>query len=103
MAYINRKKGSKKLAVMRQAKERKRLDSPTPDYPIELPELRRRIIIIDYDFGKCVHRIDLYRTSRVDCYRAKADGKPWKDFIGWSKVLEGVRKSFLRVGSPRSC
>ena len=90
---------SKKLKAMREAKERKRLASPAPDYPPELPNLRRRIIIIDYDFGKVVHQIDLYRTNRVDCYRAVADGKSWKDKVGWSKVLEGIRKSFVRVSA----
>jgi hypothetical protein len=84
---------------MRAAKERKRIESGAPDYPIELPELRRRIIVVDYDYGKVVHRIDLYKTNRIDCYRAVADGKPWKDKIGWSKVTETVRKSFLRVHS----
>ena len=84
---------------MREAKERKRLESPTPAYPAQLPELRRRIIVIDYDFGEVVHQIDLYRTNRVDCYRAVADGRPWRDRIGWSRVLEGIRKSFLRVAA----
>ena len=96
--YRKRKKYSRKLQAMREAKERKRLDGPAPDIPPDLPGLRRRIIIIDYDFGKVVHRIDLYKTNRVDCYRAVADGKPWKDRVGWSRVLEAIRKSFVRVG-----
>ena len=53
--------------------------------------------MIDYDFGKVVHRIDLYKTDRVDCYRAVADDKPWRDRIGWAKVVEAMRKSFVRV------
>ncbi len=96
--YKKRTRYSRKLQAMRTAKEQKRLDDPAPDYPPELPELRRRIIIIDYDFEKVVHRIDLYKTNRVDCYRAVADSKPWKERIGWSRVLEGIRKSFVRVG-----
>ncbi len=84
---------------MREAKERKRIEGPAPDYPVILPELRRRIIVIDYDFGEVVHQIDLYKAGRVDCYRAVADGQLWHERIGWAKVLEGVRKSFIRVGA----
>lgn len=97
--YRKRLNYSKKLRLMREAKEQKRIAGPAPDYPPVLPDLRRRIIIIDYDFGKVVHRIDLYKTNRVDCYRAVADGKPWRDLVGWSRVLEGIRKSFVRVGA----
>ena len=95
--YRKREKYSRKLKAMREAKERKHLAGPAPDRPPDLPGLRRRIIIIDYDFGKVVHRIDLYKTNRVDCYRAVADGVPWKDRVGWSRVLEGIRKSFVRI------
>lgn len=69
------------------------------DRPLVMPELRRQIIIVDYDFGMVEHRIDLYRTNRIDCYRVVADGGEWKQRAGWSTVLEAIRKSFLRVGS----
>jgi hypothetical protein len=62
-----------------------------------LPALCRTLIIIDYDFGKVEHRLDLYRTARVDCYRAVADSVQWKRRIGWSKVLAGLRVKFPRV------
>ena len=52
---------------MRQAKERKRLESDAPDYPVELPNLRREIIIIDYDFGKVVEKIQ-YLPALVNNY-----------------------------------
>lgn len=92
-------KRARECRNMRAAKDRKRAEGLTPDYPQALPELRRRIIIIDYDFDRVVHRIDLYRTNRVDCYRAVADGRPWKERIGWSRVLEWLRKSMVRVGT----
>jgi hypothetical protein len=88
---------SRKLRAARAARERKRLEDSEPSYPLELPALRRTLIIIDYDFGRVEHRIDLYRTSRVDCYRAVADGVEWKRRIGWSKVLAGLRLKFPRV------
>ena len=99
MAYRKRTTCSKKLKNMREAKERKRLESDPPDYPRELPDLRRRVIVIDYDFGEVINIIELYKTNRIDCYRVMADGILWKERAGWSKVLEGLRKSFLRVGA----
>ena len=90
----------RKFSNMREAKRLKRENGATPDYPTELPNLRRRIIVIDFDSGEPVRRcIDLYRTGRVDCYRAVANGGPWGNKIGWSKVIETMRKSFIRVGS----
>lgn len=68
----------------------------------ELPLLRRVIIVVDYDSGEPVeHRIELYRTSRVDVYRATADGQDWGR-RGWSAVLEGLRKSLPRRLSMRA-
>lgn len=72
---------------------------PLEERPPELPELRREIIIRDYDFGLVEHTIRLYRTNRIDCYRAEADGKLWKSRIGWSRVLDALRRSFLRVSA----
>lgn len=69
----------------------------------DLPQLRREVTVIDYDTGTPVaHTVHLYRSDRVDCYRAVADGQPWKDRIGWSKVLAGVRKAYQRVPGARS-
>jgi hypothetical protein len=89
---------SAKLAAARAAKARLRLERPAPDYPLELPELRRTIIVIDRDFGEVEHRLDLYRTNRRDCYRVVADGVEWKKRAGWSQVLAAMRKSLPRVG-----
>src|SRR5712691_3692802 len=67
MPYRHRDSMSRKLRAMRDARERKRLEGVEPRYPRELPALRRTLIIIDYDFGRVEHRIDLYRTPRIDC------------------------------------
>jgi hypothetical protein len=90
---------SRKPRAMRDARERKRLEGAEPQYPRGLPALRRTLIIIDYDFGKVEHRIDLYRRRRIDCYRAVADGVEWKRRVGWSKVLAALRVKFPRVRS----
>ena len=99
VVFRKRTKFSEKMKAARKAKERKRLEGDAPDYPVMLPEIRRRIIVIDYDFGEVKHEIVLRKTNRVDCYQAVVDGNVWKERIGWAKVLEGVRKSFVRVGA----
>lgn len=68
--------------------------------PVEIPELRRKVIIIDYDHGKRVHTLKLYRSDRIDCYRVEADGKAWKRRAGWSTICEGMRKAMPRLLSP---
>lgn len=97
--YRKTKRSKETLARMKAGKDRARMERPAPDYPAILPELRRRVVIIDYDFGEHIHTLDLYRTNRVDCYRVHVDDKPWKERIGWSRILAGLRKSLPRVGS----
>ena len=100
MTYrLTKKAAQTRLEAMRRGLECARLDGPAPDYPQALPNLRRQIIIRDFDFGEKIHTLDLYLTDRVDCYRAVADGVEWKERIGWSKILAGLRKSMPRVGS----
>lgn len=97
--FIKRARQSKRMEAARAARERKRLEGDAPDYCNHvLPELRREIIVIDHDFGTVTHHMELYKTGRVDTYRIEVDGKPWKQ-AGWSKAVEGIRKSFLRVKS----
>ena len=94
---------ARKLEAMRRGKDRARMEREPQGRPPELPMLRRQVVVTDYDTGQPItHTLDLYRTGRVDQYRAEADGQPWKDRIGWSKALEKMRKSYLRVPSPRS-
>jgi len=87
---------------MRRGQEAARMARPERDAVPELPLLRRVLIVIDYDSSEPVeHRIELYRTSRVDVYRATADGQDWGR-RGWSAVLEGLRKSLPRRLSSRA-
>jgi len=99
MAFRKTKRSKETLSRMQAGKDAARMDRPAPDYPAALPELRRQIIIRDFDFGEKIHTLDLYQTDRVDCYRVFADGVEWKERIGWSKILAGLRKSMPRVGS----
>lgn len=97
--YKKRDKYSRKLKAMREAKDRKRIEGPASDYPPVLPMLRRKIIIEDLDFGIVRHEINLYRTNRIDLYNMEVDGRPYASGIGWSRILEIIRKQFLRVHS----
>lgn len=102
--YRKRSKGSVKfneaMRRAREARERRRLESPAPDYPRELPLLRRRIVVEDFDSGEVVrHEINLYRSERVDCYHLEVDGQPIARRLGWARVLELIRKAFLRVSA----
>ena len=93
---------TRKLEAMRRGKDRARMEREPKGRAPDLPLLRRRVTVTDYDSGEPVtHTLDLYRTRRVDTYRVEADGKPWK-CCGWSKILEGLRKSYQRLPSPRS-
>lgn len=66
------------------------------------PELRRRITIEDFDgSASTTHVIELHRTTRIDSYLAIVDGRAWKSRIGWSRVLDGLRKALPRLASPR--
>ncbi|MFQ6372112.1 hypothetical protein [Shewanella sp. YIC-542] len=63
-----------------------------------IPELRRVIEITDYDNGiPTTHTLALYKTNRIDCYRVIVDGKLWKERIGWSNILAGIRKALPRL------
>lgn len=93
------KRSREQLAAMCATRDANRMNSPAPDYPPELPTLRREIIVIDHDFSRREHHIQLFRTNRIDCYRVEIDGKLWKRCAGWSTVLEGLRKSMPRVSA----
>lgn len=102
--YRKRMNGSKKynerMARARAAKERIRLEGPPPDYPAPLPEIRRRIVIDDYDCGETMrHELVLHRSNRSDCYLVEVDGVMLPDRHGWAKILEMVRKAFPRIAA----
>ena len=91
------------------AKQRQRRDRP--DVPLDEqrppawrpPDLRRRITIEDFDgSAPLVHVIELHRTRRIDCYRAVVDGREWHARIGWSRVLDGLRRALPRLASTRA-
>lgn len=63
-----------------------------------VPNLRRVIEITDYDQGvPMYHKLEMYKTDRIDCYKVLVDGKLWKKRIGWSNILAGIRKALPRL------
>lgn len=88
-----------RLTSMRRSRETARLESPAPNHPIDLPDLRRRLVIEDFDFGHDVHVLEFFKSDRIDCFRVVADGKEWKRRIGFSAALAGLRKSMPRVAA----
>ena len=83
---------------MQEGKARARMArEPVPRW--EPPELRRRLIVEDYDTGT-VQRvvIDMHATSRIDCYRVTINGITQAGRPGWSRIL-----GLLRVAMPRKC
>ena len=83
----------RQVDAMARGREAARLAGPEREPVQALPMLRRVLIVIDYDSGQPVeHRIELYRTRRVDVYRATADGQDWGR-RGWSAVLEGCARA----------
>lgn len=102
MAYRKTKRSKETLAKTRAGRDAARMARPVPDYPPDLPDLRREIVIRDFDFGERLHVMRLYKTARIDCYRVEVGGRPWKGRIGWSQILAGLRKSLPRVGALRS-
>lgn len=99
MAYRKTKRSIETIARMKAGKAAARMERPAPDHPAMLPDLRRRIVIEDFDFGHDVHVMEFYRTNRIDCFRVVVDGKEWKRRIGFSAALAGLRKSMPRVGA----
>jgi hypothetical protein len=60
----------------------------------EIPKLRRVIEITDFDSVEhIVHKLEQYKTERIDCYDVYVDGAIWKKRIEWSQILAGIRKA----------
>ena len=80
---------------MHAAKARRRLNGPAPDYPTLLPlNMPIKKIIIEDFLRSSRHELLLFPSAkRCDQFRVEVDGKPWKDSIGYSRLLAGIRKA----------
>lgn len=94
---------TRKYAARRQWRPRPEV-SPEDQRPSawKPPALRRRLTIEDFDGAEPrTHVIELFRTPRIDSYRAVIDGREWKPRVGWSRMLDGLRRAMPRLASPR--
>jgi len=87
-----------RIAASVAARERKRLQAVSEDnFELDLPDLRKKIEITEYDAdGSKTTVLELYQSDRIDCYRVMVNGKLWKQRIGMSRILEGIRKAIPR-------
>jgi len=87
-----------KVSASVAARERKRLHTASEEnIEQNLPELRKRIEIFEFDSTEPKTTIiELYQSDRIDCYRVMVNGKLWKRRVGMSRVLEGIRKAMPR-------
>lgn len=81
-----------------EAKARKRMESPAPDYdPVpDYDQIAKRITIESFGCDtKETHTFELFpcRGGRKDQYRANCDGKLWRAKISYSELFALLRKS----------
>jgi hypothetical protein len=87
--------------AMQHGRGQRRLAEPAPDYPLDLPKIRMRIVVERFDLAEPErHEFELLRTNRVDVYAVLVDGQPWKN-AGLTQVLAGLRKACPRTMSTR--
>lgn len=98
MPYRRSHRYQQRIRAMQEGRARARMArDPVPRW--EPPDLRRRLIVEDYDTGTIMRTvIDMHRTSRIDCYRVTVNGIEQAGRPGWSRVLD-----LLRRAMPRKC
>jgi hypothetical protein len=91
-----------KYENMRKAKDKMRIDSPCIGYPVEVPKLRKIIIVINFDFLVSINIFKLFRSRHIDQYIVEENGNKWGGKHGMSKILASIRKSMPRLLSSRA-
>ncbi len=84
-----------------KAKARKRLAEPPPEY-WDRPDTSkpvRRLIYEDLLTNERHEFVLFISPHRIDQFRVELDGREWKQQIGWSRVLAGLRKAAGRFGN----
>lgn len=87
---------------MRKAKDAIRIESDCIGYPVEVPKLRKVIIVINFDFIVRINIFKLFRSRHIDQYIVEKNGSKWAGKFGLSKIFEAIRKSEPRVLSSRA-
>lgn len=70
-----RERIARKVEAMRRGRQAARSARPAQERAPELPDLRRMVVVTDYDSGQpTTHTFVMYRTARVDTFRIEIDG-----------------------------
>ncbi len=97
MAYRITHRHSRALV---EARQRARLEREPPEYPPDLPDLRREVLVVDYDSGvPVIHHSLLTKSDRMDGYFVTENGVRWQGRHGWARILGTIRQRFPRVRS----
>lgn len=98
MTYRRSHRYQHRIRAMLEGKARARM-AREPVQRWQPPELRRRLIVEDYDTGAVMRTvIDMHATTRIDCYRVTINGIAQAGRPGWTRVL-----NLLRIALPRRC
>lgn len=101
MSYRRSDRYQRRIRAMQEGRARARMEREVPPR-WEPPELRRRLIVEDYDSGKLARTvIDMHATTRIDCYRITVNGIAQEGRPGWTRVLDMLRRAMPRKCSPR--
>ena len=80
---------------LHEAKARKRMALPAPDYPAILVYTKPVKEISVKDFRNGEHNVFtlFHCAKRRDRFRVEVNGKEWKKAIGYSALLAAIRKA----------
>lgn len=107
MYKLTRKKARQNhiCRIMREGKERKREALAAELGPRESlytpPELRRVVIVIDYDMQPRIDIFKLTRTQRIDRYDISHNNQP-AGGMGWANFCKRLSAHYPRLLSQRS-
>lgn len=87
---------------MRIAKDRHRELGVSPDYPLDLPNIRRQMYIFDLDFGFVPYYFEMRKSivGNIRQYDVFEQNKIIYEAIGWNRFLKQIGKAFPAVLSP---
>jgi len=95
MRYKTTEKVRRKMANMRAAKERKRLER-TAEFPVRQSVKGKlaHTITIESHLANETHVMRLtVSPQRIDQYCVEVDGRQWKKRVGMSCITAGIRKA----------
>ena len=80
---------------LHEAKARKRMALPPPEYPAPLDYTKpiKKISVKDFRNGEHHVFVLFHCRKRRDTWRVEVNGKEWKKVIGYSGIMAAIRKA----------